>query len=96
MERVEWVTAQVRWRKGSGGGVKGSGGGVVEEYLEGRRMVMGCGLGGKAAVVGVVMVRCLAVVCFVGSEDDVVGSKSACKKLSYNQVYVKVRILRVE
>jgi hypothetical protein len=39
MARVEWVTDQVRWRKGRGGGVKVV---FVEElvYLEGRRIVM--------------------------------------------------------
>lgn len=55
IERVEWVTVQVRWRKGRGGGVKGGGGvvGGVVVYLEGRRMVMGDGEGeGVVMVVG--------------------------------------------
>jgi hypothetical protein len=52
MERVEWVTVQVRWRVVRGGGVKGVADGEAGEeeeeeevYLEGRRMVMGWGWG---------------------------------------------------
>lgn len=48
MRRVEWVTDHVRWRKERGGGLKGVvvvvfvvDGDEGEEYLEGRRMVMG-------------------------------------------------------
>jgi hypothetical protein len=53
--RVEWVTVQVRWRKGRGGGVKD---GVVVRvvvYLEGRRMVIGDGEG------VVMVVGCLGI-----------------------------------
>jgi len=43
MGRVLWVTDQVRWRKGRGGGVNGSVVGGVDEYFEGRRRVIGVG-----------------------------------------------------
>ena len=54
--RVEWVTDQVRWRNGSGGGGKVSlleEEGVVVVYLEGRRIVggmVGVLVGGLVAV----------------------------------------------
>jgi hypothetical protein len=54
MLRVEWVTDQVRWRKGRGGWGKG----VVGEgwYLDGRRRVIGFVMVVVMAVVVMVVV----------------------------------------